>query len=114
MQDFRELKVWKKSRFLLLEVFEILETFPKHDFIGLTCQIRNSCIAIPANIARGFSRKEQDELVHFFQISMASVNKLENYLRRAYHLRLMNNSNYQHLKRETAEIMSLLGAWVQH
>lgn len=113
MKDFREMKVWKKSRFLLFEVFKISEAFPKHEFYGLTNQIRNSCIAIPANIVRGFCRGENNELVHFFQISMNSVNRLENHLRRAHELCLLNNSEYQQLKRETTEIMCMLGSFIQ-
>ena len=113
MKNYRDLIVWKKSRCLLLPAYKVTEMFPKNDLYGLTKQIRNSCVSILANLTRGFDGEKQDEIIKFLQTSITSISKLDNYFRKAHDLYFLNNSDFQQLTKETAEIMCMLTSFIK-
>ena len=47
LKNYKELKVWKKSYELCLEIYRITAKFPKEERYGLTSQIRRSVVSIP-------------------------------------------------------------------
>jgi hypothetical protein len=55
-QSFRDLKVWRKAHELVLAVYGLTASFPKHETWGLCRQFRAS-VSIPANIAEGVRRR---------------------------------------------------------
>jgi four helix bundle protein len=113
MKNFRELNVWKKSRYLLTDVFKVTEMFPMNSETKLKSQMQNSCVDILANITKGFSSDKNDDLPQFLEISIGSVNKLEHHFQKAYDLRFLDNSDYRHLIKETNEIMDMLIEFVK-
>jgi len=110
MQDDCRTKVWLKSRYLLLAIYKITEMFPGNDSSKLKSQIRKSCIAIPANISRGFSGYKTKDLRHFVGISLNSTSELENQLQYAHDRHFLDNSEYKKLTKETDDIKDMLTA----
>jgi four helix bundle protein len=51
LKSFRELKVWRKSYDLCLEVFRITKKFPGEERYVLSSQMRKSALSVPSNIA---------------------------------------------------------------
>ncbi len=84
MHNFRELKVWKKSRILVKDVYILTQKFPKAEQFGLTSQIRRSAISVPSNIAEGCGRDTKKQLSHFLEIAMGSSCELETQLLLAF------------------------------
>ena len=70
MNDFRRLKVWRKSHELTLAVYKATAGFSGEELYGLTSQMRRACASIPANIAEGCGRGGDPELARFLQIAM--------------------------------------------
>ncbi|WP_262676559.1 four helix bundle protein [Chryseobacterium taklimakanense] len=62
---------------LVTEIYSLSENFPESEKFGLTSQIRRSAISIPSNIAEGFARKGNKELIQFLYISIGSLSELE-------------------------------------
>jgi four helix bundle protein len=77
MEDFKNLKVWRKAHELTLAVYQRTRTFPKDEIYGLTSQIRRASASIGANIAEGCGRRSDPELKRFVQIARGSANELE-------------------------------------
>ena len=46
-------------------LYEITRTFPQYEMYGVTAQMRRAAISIPSNIAEGFARDSNKELMHF-------------------------------------------------
>lgn len=44
MKDFRDLRVWEKSHGLTLDIYNATGSFPKHEFYGLTSQLRRCAV----------------------------------------------------------------------
>jgi len=73
MSTFRDLLIWQKAMALVTKVYKITKTFPKEELFGLTSQIRRSSISVPSNIAEGYGRESNNELLRFINIAIASL-----------------------------------------
>jgi four helix bundle protein len=113
MRDFRELKVWKKSHKLTLEVYKATATFPREEVYGITSQIRRSCASISANIAEGCGRDGEAELARFSRIAAGSASELEYHLLLANELNFLNASDHGKLTRGVTEIKRMLTSFIK-
>ena len=63
VQSFRDLEVYKLSKVLSKEVFEISKQFPKEEMNSLTDQIRRSSRSVGAQIAESWAKRKYEK--HF-------------------------------------------------
>ena len=73
----KDLDVWKLGIQLVGDIYASTKSFPKEEVYGLTSQLRRSAVSIPSNIAEGYARAGNKELVHFLYISLGSLSELE-------------------------------------
>ena len=78
--SFQDLEVWKQSHKYVLEIYKICSKFPNDERYGLTSQIKRAAVSIAANIAEGFTRRSQNDKVHFYNIAQASLHESKYYL----------------------------------
>ncbi|MBU2510451.1 four helix bundle protein [bacterium] len=107
-RSFTDLIVWQKAHALVMDIYRITESFPKHKLYGLTSQIRRSSVSVPANIAEGFRRKGIADKKRFMNIAEGSLEETKCFLILARDLSygdttgLMNNLN---------EVSRILGSY---
>lgn len=77
MHNFKELKVWQKSRELVKVIYEITSKFPREELYGLTSQMRRSVVSIASNISEGEGFSTNREFVRYFEVSYSSRCELE-------------------------------------
>ncbi len=70
---FENLDVWKHSRKLVSDVYQLLSGFPSFERFGLCDQIRRAVISIPSNIAEGSARISAKEQLRFIDYSYGSL-----------------------------------------
>jgi len=63
VKNFRELEVYKLSKQLSREIFELTKKFPKEEMYSLTDQIRRSSRSIGAQIAEAWAKRRYEK--HF-------------------------------------------------
>jgi four helix bundle protein len=80
VQDFRKLKVWQRSRVVVLGVYRITEYFPASERFGLASQSRRAAVSVAANIAEGCGRYGNREFARFVNIALGSASELESHL----------------------------------
>ena len=73
----RDLNVWKKAITLVKDVYVQTKSFPSEELYGLTSQMRRAAVSIPSNIAEGFARNSDKELLRFLSIALGSASELE-------------------------------------
>lgn len=73
MFSFRNLEVYKRSRELVKEIYNLMDKFPKKEQFALSDQLRRAVISVPSNIAEGLSRRSTKEKLHFIEISYGSL-----------------------------------------
>ncbi len=78
-QGFQNLKVWKKGHELVLLIYHLTDSFPKHEQFGLTSQIRRSSVSVCANIAEGY-RKTRKDFLRFLDIAQGSLEETKYYI----------------------------------
>ena len=61
MHNYKELKVWQKSRELVKNVYQLTKKYPKEEIYALTSQVRRSVVSIPSNIAEGAGHSSKKE-----------------------------------------------------
>lgn len=76
----KNLIVWQESMALAKGIYKLCASFPSYETYALADQMRRSVISIPSNIAEGYGRGTNKEIVHFLSISLGSANELETQL----------------------------------
>ena len=113
LKNYKDLKVWKKSYKLSLEIYRMTAKFPTEEKYGLTSQIRRSVVSIPSNIAEGYGRKTTLDYVRMLYISYGSVCELETQILLAGDLKLIEKGDLDTLKENIAEIERMLKALIK-
>jgi four helix bundle protein len=113
MKNFRKLKVWEKSHFIVLEIYKTTEAFPSKEMYRLISQIRRSATSIPANIAERSGKISDKDFARFLQISLGSGHETEYYLLLSRDLRYITEEVYEELNYSVNEIKSMLIALIK-
>ena len=80
MGPYQNLTVWQKAMVLAKDVYSFTSSYPKSETYGLINQMRRCVVSIPSNIAEGYGRGTNKDLVHFLYTSLGSSNELETQL----------------------------------
>ena len=80
IQRFEDMKVWQDARELVNQIYKSTsgQKFSK-DF-GLRDQIQRAAVSIMSNIAEGYERDSNKELIRFFQFSKGSAGEVRSLL----------------------------------
>lgn len=78
--SFQKLNVWQEAKKLVVEVYHLLDEFPKFENYALCDQIRRAIVSVPSNIAEGSGRKSLKEQIRFLEISYGSLMETYNQL----------------------------------
>lgn len=72
IKTFEDLEIWKLSRVLCKEIFEIIENTDLKTNYRFANQIDGSSGSIMDNIAEGFERNGNKEFIQFLSVAKAS------------------------------------------
>jgi four helix bundle protein len=108
MQDFRNLKVWRKAHALVLQVYAKTAYMPKEEVFGLTAQIRRAAASAAANIAEGSSRTGDKEFGRFLQVARASVTEVEYFAILISDLEMLKKARTAEIESAAVEVRRML------
>jgi four helix bundle protein len=109
--NFKELKVWQKSRSLTKTIYEETQNFPKIELLGIVSQMRRSSISIVSNIAEGCGRNTNKQLKHFLEIAHGSATELEAQLIISLDLGYIQETIFNDLESRITEIQKMILAF---
>ncbi len=112
MKSYKELIVWQKSFELTKGIYKSTVNFPREELYGLVSQMRRATLAIPSNIAEGFSRSYTKEFIPFLKIAFGSGAELETQLLLAKELKFLKHEEYKNLDQTLQEIMKMLNKMI--
>ena len=108
MQNFKDLKVWRKSHELTLAIYELTRQFPQNEMYALTSQVRRATFSIPSNIAEGCGRNTNADFAHFLNIALGSINELDYFILLSKDLNYVSSDMYINTEKMIGEIRAML------
>jgi four helix bundle protein len=112
MQNFRDLKVWKKAHAVPLSVYKNTESFPASELYGITTQMRRAAASVPSNIAEGCGRSSNADLARFLHIAFGSASELEYFLLLAHDLGFLETGSHDALLVDIGEVKRMLSSLI--
>ncbi len=112
MRNHKDLIVWQKAIWLVQRLYEVTQTFPKEELYGVTAQMRRAAVSIPSNIAEGFARKHERELVRFLYIALGSASEMETQLIICHRIHYLTDEQYEELGSTNTEIIRMLSSLI--
>lgn len=104
-QSFEDLKVWKRSTRLSVEITNYLSDC--NDF-AFKNQVLRSALSIPSNIAEGAERQSEKEFCYFLNIAKGSAAELRTQLYVGMETSLVETELAQKMIEELKELSSML------
>ena len=89
---------------LVTAIYKSTQLFPKEEIFGLTSQIRRSAISIPSNIAEGYGRNSNPELIRFMNIAIGSLFEVQTQIEIAYNIGILKEEDFKSLYEDTREL----------
>ena len=106
--QFEKLNAWQEARKLVVNVYQLLEKFPKTETYALCDQLRRAVVSVPSNIAESSGRLAIKEQIHFLDIAYASLMELYCQLQIAVDLGYMTPDELQIVKRKVFTTSKLI------
>lgn len=104
-QSFEDLKVWKRSTKLSVELTNYLNDCNDYAFKN---QVIRSALSIPSNIAEGAERQSEKEFRYFLNIAKGSAAELRTQLYVGMKTTLVEKEVAQGMIKELKELSSML------
>ena len=114
IRNYKDLVVWQKSMTLVVEVYQLVKKLPKEETYVLSDQMRRSAVSIPSNIAEGYNRNSDKELLQFLHIARGSKAELETQLMLAIRLGYFTQADTEKTTSLCEEVGKLLNAFIAH
>lgn len=113
MSDVNKLAVYAKSRAFVRSIYLLSSYFPTDERYGLTSQVRRASVSIPANLAEGYGRRQQNDRKRFVEIALGSAAELSCLLMLVEDLELLGSSpdyvrRLEQVRRDLDEIEKML------
>lgn len=108
MGTFKDLLVWQKSLTLAKKVYQVTGNFPTEERFGLVNQMRRCAVSIPSNIAEGYGRGSDKELLRFLYVALGSSNELETQLILSLELSFMKEEDSRMLQGLNTEVNKMI------
>ena len=114
-QCFEELAVWQLAIDLAVCTYEMTEAPEFKGRYSLRDQIERAAVSVSNNIAEGFDRGTNPDLLNFLYISRGSTAEVRSMLCMLEKMAAFRNleSGIRNLKEQTESISKQLGGWIQ-
>lgn len=108
--SFENLKAYKLSRILVVEVYKIVNSLPACERYELGSQIRRAIVSVVSNLAEGSGRISYKEKNHFIEISYGSLMETYCQLQICLDLHYIKEETFLKIRPYFFEISRLLNA----
>ena len=108
MGPHKNLQVWQYSMALVSLVYKMTRKFPRYEVFGLSSQMQRAAVSIPSNIAEGYGRDSNPDLIHFLHIALGSSNELDTQILIARNEEYITEEEFHQLEDLNDNVMRML------
>jgi four helix bundle protein len=110
IQNFEDAQVWQDGQELAKIVYQIFRTSKDY---GFKDQIQRAAVSISNNIAEGFERQTNKELLQFLYISKGSCGETRSMINLAKKLGYINQEQFGEIYSLALKVSKMLGAFIK-
>lgn len=111
-QSFEELDVWKKTRQLKNDIFNLIKGFPGEEKYRLTDQLIRSSRSVNTQIAEGHGRKTYPDRLRFCVIARGSLSETLNHLIDSFDCSYIKEEILNEYRIKITEVEKLLNGYI--
>ncbi|MBM6992268.1 MAG: four helix bundle protein [Prevotella sp.] len=93
---YRRLNVYQNAKTLVIEIYNLLNIFPKTEMFALCSQIRRASTSVLLNIAEGTGRFSPKEKIRFLDIANGSLLEVSSQMDVAESLGYISHEQLEH------------------
>jgi four helix bundle protein len=113
INSYKDLLIWQKGIDIAINLYELVEDFPKEEIYAFTSQLKRASISISSNIAEGYGRNSTQSYIHFLCISRGSLFELETQLIIANRLKFIKNETlFSELMNQITEESKMINSFI--
>ena len=112
MQSHKELKVWQYAIDMAVEIQNVTRSYPKEEIFGMVSQMRRAATSISMNIAEGYARGTDKEILHFLYIASGSASELDTQLILSYRFGFIDAETKSRLSEQLTIIRKMLNSLI--
>lgn len=110
IESFEDIIAWQKAEDLTLKIYEQFRNCRDYAFRD---QIQRASVSIMNNIAEGFERRTNRELVNFLFIAKGSCGEVRSMLHLALKLKYVTKDQYEKYRGIAIEISKILSGLIK-
>jgi len=111
LEKFEDILAWQKSQNLAKNIYKLFKTNKDYSFRDQICR---ASVSVSNNIAEGFERKSDKELLMFLYIAKGSCGEVRSMLYLAIDLDYISNKNFNFMYNQTTEISKLIAGLIKY
>ncbi len=108
MNNYKDLKVWRKAIDLTALVYSMTEKFPNREQFGLISQMNRASVSISSNIVEGAGRNSKGEFAQFLGIAIGSLYELETQVVIAERIKYIDKPDFGELTGKISELQKMV------
>ena len=108
IQNVEDLEVYKKLCDLVIEIHDIVLTFPKFEFYELGSQLRRSSNSVPANLAEGFNNKHINIYLEGISRGQGEIRETKHHIKIAFRKGYFTKEKFEDLILKYEECSKML------
>ncbi|MHB8845876.1 MAG: four helix bundle protein [Nitrospirota bacterium] len=110
---FEDIICWQQARKLVSTIYDLTSSVKFNKDFGLKDQIQRASVSVMSNIAEGFGRGGNKELVQYLFIAKGSLAEVRSLLYVAKDLSYINESSFSTASKIASETDRLIGAFIK-
>jgi four helix bundle protein len=97
IKNHRDLEAWQVAMDVVIETYDLTESFPAKEMYGLQSQMRRASVSVPSNIAEGQARP-LGACINHLSISAGSLAELDTQLEVALRRRYLTEQSVERFR----------------
>jgi four helix bundle protein len=114
VKQFEDLEIWQNARRLNKDIYPFFQSLIENKFFELYRQMERSAGSIMDNIAEGFDRDGNRELIQFLAIAKASAAELRSQLYRALDRELIDEQQFAIFQQVCLSLGNQIGKFISY